>query len=212
MGGQRGWLWPAGQAHGRTLGGGWCPPLGRRCPDRVRTHRLGGYLELGMSGRPDGREVRHVCRPASHCRVSAGGTGRRRRCPGGCPAAAPWRKRAASWTAGMSGTPRAEVLEVPIRRSRVGCAGRRAAPARRPTSATNRATDDCGRLGGSVGIGSGSRASAVAGRGLCSVGGSPLAAGESLGTCCSDRASIKNSEDIPLAHQNSTPCPFTRPC
>lgn len=97
----RGWPWPAGQAHGRTLGAGRCPPLGRRCPDRVRTRRRGGHLELGVSGRPDGREVRHVRRPASHCRVSAGGAGRRRRCPGGCPAAAPWRKRAASWTAGM---------------------------------------------------------------------------------------------------------------
>jgi hypothetical protein len=86
----RGWSWPAAQRHGRTLGAGSVRRLGRRCPDRVQTHRLGDHLELGMSGRPDGREVRHVRRQASGGRVSAGGTGRRRRCPDGCPAVAPW--------------------------------------------------------------------------------------------------------------------------
>jgi hypothetical protein len=178
----------------------------------VRTHRLGGHLELGMSGRPDGREVRHVRRPASHCRVSAGETGRRRRCPGGCPAAAPWRKRAASRTAGMSGTPRAEVLEVPTRRSRVGCAGRRAAPARRPTSTTDRATDDCGRRGGSVGFGKWLSSVGASGPGLCSAAGSPLAAGESLGTFLQRESQHQEFKGhIPLANQNSTPCPFTRP-
>jgi hypothetical protein len=96
------WLAVAGWPGAWSDAGRWrCLPLGRRCPDRVRTRRRGGHLELGVSGRPDGREVRHVRRPASHCRVSAGGAGRRRRCPGGCPAAGPWRKRAASWTAGM---------------------------------------------------------------------------------------------------------------
>jgi hypothetical protein len=70
--------------------GRWrCPPLGRRRPDRVQTRRLGGHRKLGMSGRPDGREVGHVRRRASHCRVSAGGLIGVRRCPGGCPAAAP---------------------------------------------------------------------------------------------------------------------------
>jgi hypothetical protein len=82
-----------------------CPPLSRRRPDGVHTHRLDGHIELGMSGRPDAREVRHVRYPASHCRVSAGGTDRRRRCPSECPAAASWRKRAPRRTAGMSGTP-----------------------------------------------------------------------------------------------------------
>jgi hypothetical protein len=44
--------------------GRWrCPLLGRRCPDRVQTQWLGGHLELGMSGRPDGPEVRRVRRP-----------------------------------------------------------------------------------------------------------------------------------------------------
>ena len=134
--------------------GRWkCPPLGRRCPDWVRTHWLGGHLELGMSGRPDGREVRHVRRPASHCRVSAGETGRRRRCPGGCPAAAPGRKRATSRTAGMSDTPRAEVLEVATRRSRVGCTGRRAALARRLAFRHRSGDGRVWRRGGSVGIG-----------------------------------------------------------
>jgi hypothetical protein len=68
----RGWPWPAGQRHGRTLGARGVrrlPPLSGPGPD----HRLGGHLEMGVSGRPDGREVRHVRRPASGCRVSAGG-------------------------------------------------------------------------------------------------------------------------------------------
>ena len=69
--------------------GGRCPPLGRRRPNQVRTQRLGGHIELGMSGRPDAREGRHVRHPASHWRVSAGGTDRRRRCPDECPPAAP---------------------------------------------------------------------------------------------------------------------------
>jgi hypothetical protein len=96
----RGWPWPAARTHGRTQGAGGV----RRRPDRVRTHRLGGPMELGC---PADRtlEVRHVRHPASRCRVSAGGTDRRRRCPGECPAAAPSRKRASSLTAGMSGTP-----------------------------------------------------------------------------------------------------------
>jgi hypothetical protein len=101
----RGWPWPADRTHGRTLGAGGVRRLAARRPDRVPTHRLGGHIELGMSGRPDAGEVRHVRHPASHCRVSAGGTDRRRRCPGECPAAAPWRKRAPRRTAGMSGTP-----------------------------------------------------------------------------------------------------------
>jgi hypothetical protein len=103
---QAAWLAVAGWPDAWSDAGRWrCPPLGRRRPDRVRTHRLGGHIGLGVSGRPDAREVRHVRHPASHCRVSAGGTDRRRRCPGGCRAAAPWRKRAPSLTAGLSGTP-----------------------------------------------------------------------------------------------------------
>ena len=65
------WLAVAGWPGAWSDAGRWrCPPLGRHSPDRVRTHRLGGHLELGMSGRPDGREVRQVRRPASHCWVS----------------------------------------------------------------------------------------------------------------------------------------------
>jgi hypothetical protein len=81
---------------------------------RVRAHRPGGHIELGCpAGRTVGR-FRHVGRPASHCPVSVRGTDRRRRCPGGCPAAAPWRKPAARLTAGMS-VRHGEVLEVPAR-------------------------------------------------------------------------------------------------
>lgn len=79
-----------------------CPPLGRRRPDRVQTHRLGGHHELGC---PADRTVERSAmfrRPASRCRVS-GGTDRRRPCPGRCRAAASWRKRAPSRTVGMSG-------------------------------------------------------------------------------------------------------------
>jgi hypothetical protein len=152
--------WPDGQADA----GRWrCPPLGRRRPDRVQTHRLGGHLELGVSGRPDGREVRHVRRPASHCRVSAGGTDRRRRCPGGCPAAAPWRKRAASRTAGMSGMPwrgpggAHRTVQGWVRGSTSGSGAEACFPP--PIGPT-----DEGGAGGSAGIVSGSRPSALAGR------------------------------------------------
>jgi hypothetical protein len=63
------WIAVAGWPGAWADAGRWrCPPLGRRRPDRVQTHRRGGRLELGVSGRPDGREVRHVRRPASHCR------------------------------------------------------------------------------------------------------------------------------------------------
>jgi hypothetical protein len=194
MGGQRGWPWPAGQAYGRTLGGGGV----RRLAVAVRTGSvpIGWALTLNWDVGPTGRSRGPPCpspgQPLPGVRRRNWSTGR---CPGGCPAAAPWRKRAASRTAGMSGTPRAEVLEVPTRRSRVGCAGRRAAPARRPTSTTDRATDDCGRRGGSVGFGKWLSSVGASGPGLCSAAGSPLAAGESLGTSCSDRASIKNSKD-----------------
>jgi hypothetical protein len=65
------WLAVAGWPEAWSVAGRWrCPPLRRRRPDGVCTHRLGGHIELGVSGRPDGRGVRHVRRPASHCRVS----------------------------------------------------------------------------------------------------------------------------------------------
>ena len=114
--GPRSWPWPAGRTHVRR-----CPPLGRRRPDRVhpsagRPSRTGDVRRTGRSrGRP-------CPSPGQPVLVSAGGTDRRRRCPGGCPATAPWRKRAAGRTAGMSGTPW-RGLEVPTGRSRVGCGG-----------------------------------------------------------------------------------------
>ena len=61
---QPGWPWPAG----RRMVGCWALEVSAAWPSPsgpVRIHRLGGHLELGMSGRPDGREVRHVRRPVS---------------------------------------------------------------------------------------------------------------------------------------------------
>jgi hypothetical protein len=109
----RGLPWPAGRAHGRTLGAGGV----RRLAVAVRTgSRPIGWAVTSNWGCPADRTVKRsamsVARPAT-ARVSAGGTDRRRWCPGGCPAAAPWRKRAASRTAGMSGKPRARSSRCP---------------------------------------------------------------------------------------------------
>jgi hypothetical protein len=171
----RSWPWPAGQTHGRTLGAGGV----RRLAAAVRTgstHRLGGHLELGMSGGPDGREVGHVRRPASQCwcprEELIGGdgvqAGVRRPRPGG--SARPDGLRACRARHG-------EVLEVPTGRSRVGCAG--------PTSGSGaeaclRAIDrPDGRVWGGWGqwVSAGnSPALALAGRpGLCSAAGVPAA-------------------------------------
>jgi hypothetical protein len=63
---QAAWLVVAGWPDAWSDAGRWrCPPLSRRRPDGVRTYRLGGHSELGVSGRPDGREVRHVRHPAA---------------------------------------------------------------------------------------------------------------------------------------------------
>jgi len=181
--------------------GRWrCPPLGRRRPDRVRTHRLGGHIELGCpADRTLERSAMSVGRPATAgCPQEEliGGGG----CPGGCPAAAPGRKRAASRTAGMSGTPWRGPRGA-HRRSRVG---------RGPTSGSG--AEACLRhrsgrrtsvgAGGSVGIGkrllcvgAGGPAGGSARRRVVPGGGDRLAAGESLGMSCSGRATIKNSRD-----------------
>ena len=161
----RGWPWPADRTHGRTLGAGGV----RRRPDWVRTHRLGGHLELGMSGRPDAREVRHVRRPASQCRVSAGGTDRRRRCPGECPAAVPWRKRVPSLTAGMSGTPWRGPSGV-TGRSRVRC-GPTSGSGAEACDATDRADGGVWRRVGQWVSASNFRLSALAGRPGALLGG-----------------------------------------
>jgi hypothetical protein len=122
-----------GRLAGRMVGR-WaleCPPLGRRRPDRVQTHRPGGPVELGVSGRLDvERSAMSVARP-----VTAG-------CPqedlvGGDGVQAGVRRPhpgESGRPAGLRACPacHSEVLEVPTGRSRVGCAGRRAAPARRP--------------------------------------------------------------------------------
>jgi hypothetical protein len=189
----RGLPWPAGRAHGRTLGAGGV----RRLAVAVRTgSRPIGWAVTSNWGCPADRTVkrsaRSIARPAT-ARVSAGGTDRRRRCPGGCRASAPWRK---GRPAGLRACPAShgEVLEVPTGRSRVGCAGRPAAPARRPAF-RHRSADGRGWAGGSAGIGERllSVGAGGPGGGFCSTSvvsrrADRLAAGESLGRSCRGRA------------------------
>ena len=101
----RGWPWPAGQRHGRTLGAGgvpaWPPPSG---PD---VDPSAGRSPRTRDVRPTGRSRRPPCpSPGQRLPGVRRGTDRRRWCPDGCPAVAPWRKWAASLTAGVSGAPR----------------------------------------------------------------------------------------------------------
>jgi hypothetical protein len=159
----RGRPWPTGQAHSRTLGSGGV----RRLAVAVRTgSRAIGWAVTSNWGCPAERTVERsamsVARPATAgCPQEEliGGdgvqTGVRRRHPGesGRPA-------------GLWACPahHGEILEVASGRSRVRCAGRRAAPARKPTSATDRAG---GRVWGGWVSGcsvSGSRPSVLAGR------------------------------------------------
>ena len=86
------WLAVAGWPDAWSDAGRWrCPPLGRRRPDWVRTHRLDGHIELACpADRTLERSAMSVTRPATAgCPQEdlIGGAG----CPGGCPAAAPWR-------------------------------------------------------------------------------------------------------------------------
>ena len=72
------WLAVAGWPEAWSDAGRWrCPPLAAAVQTGSRPS-AGRSPRTGVSGRPDGREVRHVRRPASGCRVSAGGTDRRR--------------------------------------------------------------------------------------------------------------------------------------
>jgi hypothetical protein len=187
----RGWPWPAGQTHARTLGAGGV----RRLADAVRTGPDPSARRSPRTGdvRPTDveRSAMSVARPAA-AGCPQGGTDRRRRCSDGCPTAALWRKWAASLTAGVSGTPRCGPRGV--HRAVQGWM-------RGPTSVSDAeacyATDRVdGRLWRRVGqwvSASNSPPSALAaGRGRCSAAGSPggadrLAAGESLGTSCSGR-------------------------
>jgi hypothetical protein len=146
-----GWPWPAGQTHGRTLDAEGV----RRLTAAVRTgsRPIGWAVTLNW-GCPADRTVERSAmslgRPATAGCPQEELIGRRR-CPGGCRASAPWRK---GRPAGQRACPacHGEVLEVPTGRSRVGCAGRPAAPARRPAF-RHRSADGRGWAGGSAGIG-----------------------------------------------------------
>jgi hypothetical protein len=191
MSGQRGWPWSAGQAHGRTLGGGGV----RRLAVAVRTGSvpIGWAVTLNWDVRTVERSAMSVARPATAgCPQEelVGGdgvqAGVRRLHPGGSGRPAGLRACPARHGRGPRGAHRA------VQGWR---AGRRAAPARRPAFATDRADGRGWRRGGSLGIGKWLPSVGASGPGALLGGGSPLAAGESLGTSCSDRASIQNSKD-----------------
>jgi hypothetical protein len=194
------WLAVAGWPEAWSDAGRWrCPPLGRRRPDRVRTRRLGGHIELGVSGRPDAREVRmSVAWPAA----------------AGCP-----QEELIGGDGVQVGVRRPHLAEVG---AQTDCRHVRNAMARSsrwppggpglgaPTSGFS--AEACLRhqsgrrtrveAGGSVGIGkelpsvgAGGPAGGSARRRVVPGGADRLAAAESLGMSCSGRASIKNSKD-----------------
>jgi hypothetical protein len=187
----RGLPWPAGRAHGRTLGAGGV----RRLAVAVRTGtRPIGWAVTSNWGCPADRTVKRsamsVARPAT-ARVSAGGTDRRRWCqpgvrrrhPGGSGRPAGLRACPASHGRGPRGAHRGD----PGLGARVDERLRRGSL----LSATDRVDGGVwGRVGQRVLV-SGSRPSALAGRAgaLLDGGSSPgtadrLAAGESVGRSC----------------------------
>jgi hypothetical protein len=110
----------------------WPPPSG---PGPYPS--VGGHVELEVSGRPDARVVRHVRRPASRCRVSAGGTDRSagtmsRRVSGGRTLA----QACARTDCGHVRQAMARSLRCRPGRSRLG-AGQAAAPVPKPAYATD---------------------------------------------------------------------------
>ena len=135
---QAAWLAVAGWLGAWSGAGRWrCPPLGRRRPDRSVPI---GAVTLNWGGPADRtveRSAMSVARSA-HCRMFAGGTDRRRRCPGRVSGGRTLAEAGAQTDCAHVRQGTGEVLEVPTRRSRVGCAGRRAAPARKPAPATDR--------------------------------------------------------------------------
>jgi hypothetical protein len=160
---QTAWLAVAGWPDEWSDAGRW------RCSVAVRTGSIPiSWAVTSNWGCPDGRGVRHVCRPASRYRVSAGGTDRRRRCPGGCPATAPWRKRAARRTAGVSAG-HGEVLEVPPGDRWLGARAderlQRGSLLSRPIGPTDEGWDGWGQR---VSASNSPALAVAAGRGLCS--------------------------------------------
>jgi hypothetical protein len=210
MSGQRGWPWPADQAHGRTQGGGGVCRLAVAI--RTGSVPIGWAVTLNW-GCPADRTVERsamsVARPAN----------------AGCPQE-DWSAETVSRRVSggrtlveAGGQPdcghvrdaTGEVLEVPTRRSRVGCAGRRAAPARKPASAADRADGRLWRRGGQWVSVSGSRSLALAGRGSARRRVVPSRR-ENRSACV---AAIEPASRIqgthPVSEPDSTSCPFTRP-
>jgi hypothetical protein len=194
--GRAAWLAVAGWSGVWSDAGRWrCPPLGRRCPDRVCTHRLGAHLELGCpADRTVERSAMSVARPATagcpqEKLVDGDGVlaGVRRPHPGGsgrpaglqaCPAR--HGRRSSRCPLGGPGLGaraderlrRGDLLPPPIgRRTIVG-----------------------GGAGQWVSV-SGSRPSALAGRGSARRRVVPSRRANRSARSCSDRASIKNSKD-----------------
>src|SRR5215217_3076683 len=206
------WLAVAGWSGVWSDAGRWrCPPLGRRCPDRVCTHRLGAHLELGCpADRTVERSAMSVARPATagcpqEKLVDGDGVlaGVRRPHPGGSgqPAAlqaCPARHGRRSSRCPLAGPGlgaraderlrRGDLLPPPIgRRTIVG-----------------------GGAGQWVSV-SGSRPSALAGRGSARRRVVPSRRANRSARLAAGELASEFKGHIPLANQNSTPCPFTRP-
>jgi hypothetical protein len=164
MSGQRGWPWSAGQAHGRTLGGGGV----RRLAVAVRT----GSIPIGWAATLTGMSGRSRGPPCPSPGQPLPGVRRRnwsaetvsRRVSGDCTLAEAGGQPDCGHVRHATG----EVLEVPTGRSRVGARAderlRRGDLLPPPIGPM----DECGGgVGHWVSV-SGSRPSALAGRGLCS--------------------------------------------
>jgi hypothetical protein len=188
--------------------GRWrCPPLGRRCPDRVRT--IGWAVTLNW-GCPDGREVGHV---------------RRRPATAGCPQE-DWSAETVSrrvsggrTLADAGGRPdcghvrhaTGEVLEVPTGRSRLGArADERLRRGDLLPPPIGRRTIVGGGVGQWVSV-SGSRPSALAGRGSARRRVVPSRRANRSARVAAIEPASRIQRTHPVSGPDSTPCPFTRP-
>ena len=229
--------WPKEHAHCRAVRSG--PGRAGRVDCRGRMARrlgVGGVRRLAVTvrtgSRPIGwavtsnwgcpadrtvkRSAMSVGRPAT-ARVSAGRTDRRRRCPGGCPATAPWRKPGGQPDCGMSGTPRRSPRGATGDRGLGGWADerlRRGGLLPPPIGPTEE-----GGRGGSAGIGerlasvgAGGRAGALLGGGWSRRGLIGSRRANRSARLAGVEPNIKKPiGHTPLANQNSTSCPFIRP-
>jgi hypothetical protein len=115
--GRAAWLAVAGWPGAWSDAGRWrCPPLGRRCPDRVHTHRLGGHLDWDV--RTVERSATSVARPATAGCPQEDWSAETvsRRVSGDCTLAEAGGQPDCGHVRHATG----EVLEVPTGRSRVG--------------------------------------------------------------------------------------------